>query len=81
MRALGAMRSRDESRIECARRDLRAALDMARCGPFMEAFIGRDDESFMLVRHSVEMLEHALEDAPRNRSKLPTSKKPPSEKK
>jgi len=73
-----AMRSGDERRIDCARRDLRSALDMARRGPFIEAFIGRDEESFMMVRHSVEMLEHALEDAPRNRPKLPVSKKLPS---
>jgi hypothetical protein len=51
---------------------------MARRGPFVEAFIGRDEESFMMVRHSMEMLEHALDEAPRNRPKLPVSKKLPS---
>ena len=77
-----AIRSEDARRIGCIRRDLRAAIEMARRGPFMEAFLGRDDETYIMVRHCVDMLDRVLDgpDVPGNSPKISGSKKLPQKK-
>jgi hypothetical protein len=70
----------DERRVGAVRRDLRAALEMARRGPFMDAFLGRDEETYMVVRHCVDMLDRVLDtsEVPDGGPRMTDGKKAPS---